>query len=722
MKTKWFILVWPAIFIILTAGCKTSKSTVSPKPSSEQTKPGPSKNAVVYEDPYSGKSDDELNATEKYIKKYRDLAISEMKKSKIPASITLAQGILESANGNSYLATKANNHFGIKCGKDWKGESIYFDDDQANECFRKYKSVEESYIDHSSYLKNNARYASLFQLDIYDYKAWAKGLKEAGYATRRNYAELLIDLIEKNKLYIYDKTIQKNPDVEPKPVADQQFKYNGIPAIQVKQGDTYALIAKRNGISLARLLEYNDLKEQIPLKEGEIVYLGPKKPIAKESYHIVRKTDRMYTISQEYGIKLASLYEKNLMKPGEEPAVGEILYLRQKRTEPAETRVIKPEEQPVAEQTPVAVEEKKPESIQKPDSKEGEFEEVPVQFEENQMKKTEEPVEIITPETKTVVVFEDEEPEPQKVNKEKEVTESPQPQSAVNMHVVQAGETLFSISKKYGISVEQIKAWNNLTGNDISPGEKLIVGQTTTKQTSDSYGSDENNSVPPKIKNDTVFYVVQEGEDLYTVSKKNNTTIYKVISLNRMTSQKIYPGMKLIISLPESPEVKGTSAETATPKTTREGFDNPDALIIKKPAPKTTTETPAPKPKESTVTKVETQSEGSGNAIVHEVQPKEGLYSISKKYGVTIEQIKKWNNLTTDEIKIGQKLIVGYVGSPVVPTPQVTGQTEENFHTVSAGETLFSIAKKYGMSVETLKSINNLTDNNIKPGQKLRIK
>ena len=139
-----------------------------------------------------------------YIKEYNSLAIKEMKRSGIPASITLAQAMLESDNGNSTLARKANNHFGIKCHSSWKGAKVYHDDDKRNECFRKYKSIYSSYIDHSDFITNNNRYQFLFELSLSDYKAWAKGLQKAGYATSRTYAELLIKIIDNNQLYVYD--------------------------------------------------------------------------------------------------------------------------------------------------------------------------------------------------------------------------------------------------------------------------------------------------------------------------------------------------------------------------------------------------------------------------------------------------------------------------------------------------------------------------------------
>ena len=143
------------------------------------------------------------NKSELYIKKYAELAITEMKEFGIPASITLAQGILESGNGESYLATEGNNHFGIKC-HEWKGDEIYADDDNENECFRKYKKAQHSYRDHSEFLTKHSRYSSLFELDITDYRGWAKGLKKAGYATSSTYAEKLISIIERYNLQQYD--------------------------------------------------------------------------------------------------------------------------------------------------------------------------------------------------------------------------------------------------------------------------------------------------------------------------------------------------------------------------------------------------------------------------------------------------------------------------------------------------------------------------------------
>jgi len=694
---------------LIFVSCKTQKPTVT-----TDTVKTPEK-SLTYEDPYLGKTDESLTVSEKYIKKYRDLAISEMKRSKVPASITLAQGILESGNGNSYLAQKANNHFGIKCGSNWKGESIFFDDDQSNECFRKYKTAEESYLDHSDFLSKNTRYEALFQLDILDYKGWAKGLKEAGYATRRNYAELLIDLIEKHKLYVYDVAIPKDR-TDPAMVPDQQFKYNGIPAIQVKAGDTYSLIAKRNAIALQKLLEYNDLTEQKPLKEGAIVYLAPKKTAAKESYHIVKKDDRMYDISQEYGIRLVSLYEKNLLNPGKEAAIGEILYLRHKRTEPAETRSITPAKE--TQEQPIVQESNKEKDTEKEKTEVNEFEEAPV------VPSTKEK-EVVSPDSKTTVVFEDEEVKPATV-KEKTNNEQPvqseedktEPAGKVNMHKVQPGETLYSISKKYGLSVEELKRLNNMTTSELSVGDNLIVGSVAQPVTS----SDNKIEEEPKVEQhfDTTFHVVQEDEDLYMIAKMYKTSIVNLLAINRMSSQKVYVGQKVIITLPEQPATPtAKSATTPTsPSKTTSSFDDPDKIVIKK----TTAVQPATPPKTETPKTTPPKAE-SGKEIYHTVQAKETMFSISKLYNIPIASLREWNKLTSDALSIGQKLIVGFNNTEAPkPQPEVINTDEAQYHTVQPGETLYAISKKYNISVVKIVELNSLKDNNIKSGQKLRVK
>ena len=267
---------------------------------------------------------------EDYIKQYRDLAVDEMKKYHIPASITLAQGLLESGAGQSTLARKSNNHFGIKCGSDWQGKTVRHNDDARGECFRAYKHPKQSYEDHSKFLAGRPRYASLFKLKITDYKGWARGLKKAGYATDPRYAQRLIDIIELYDLDKYDKKgglkwMKENPNPH------QPYIANGLLYIVVRAGDTWKSISKEFGISQKKLRKYNDLYKGYELQPGDILYLEKKNRKAQKEHivHVLRAGESMYLISQKYGIRLNNLYKLNKMDADEPaPEVGTILRLR----------------------------------------------------------------------------------------------------------------------------------------------------------------------------------------------------------------------------------------------------------------------------------------------------------------------------------------------------------------------------------------------------------
>lgn len=301
-----------------------------------------------------------------YISTYKDDAIKEMRHSGVPASITLAQGLLESSNGNSPLATNANNHFGIKCGINWTGETLYQDDDIQNECFRKYESAYDSYRDHSTFLKSKPRYTFLFELDRTDYKSWANGLKTAGYATNPKYPELLINLIETNKLYEYDidkknsdaalasnKGILLNDQIQPvkiekKNESDKNHSNwnmemnvvmngrevcsnNKVKYLVARKGDTYSSLATELEMAIFLLTYYNDSKGDDILNPGQLVYIQLKKNKGNEEFHISSQGETMFSISQKYGIKLKKLYQKNRMAPGTEPAVGQKLWIKKKK-------------------------------------------------------------------------------------------------------------------------------------------------------------------------------------------------------------------------------------------------------------------------------------------------------------------------------------------------------------------------------------------------------
>jgi LysM repeat protein len=243
-----------------------------------------------------------------YIEKYSSLAVIQMHQYRIPASITLAQGILESNNGNSRLATKANNHFGIKC-HGWEGKKIFADDDKKNECFRNYKNVLESFVDHSLFLNKYSRYQFLFDYKITDYKSWARGLKKAGYATNNKYPELLIKIIEENKLYQFDsKKIDKNLRSSKRNI---YMHPNKIKYVISKNQESYKTIAKSLNIKLKLILKYNDDDNLSVLNKGTKVFIQPKRNRSKQRIHVVKKGEDLRTISQTYGVKMKSLKKRN---------------------------------------------------------------------------------------------------------------------------------------------------------------------------------------------------------------------------------------------------------------------------------------------------------------------------------------------------------------------------------------------------------------------------
>ncbi|MEX2597677.1 MAG: glucosaminidase domain-containing protein [Salibacteraceae bacterium] len=281
-----------------------------------------------------------------YIKNFSEQAVREMHASGVPASITLAQGMLESDYGNSPLAKYAKNHFGIKCHKGWEGPTFIQDDDEKNECFRKYYSAYDSYRDHSEFLTGRERYSELFELKTTDYKGWAKGLKKAGYATNPKYADLLIRIIEDNDLHEFDRVVklpenedvtsvrQKreiDPDFEEVPqvmavsrveVSDNQIKY-----VLAERGETPKSIADKYDMGKWQILKYNDIDENTRFLPGEIVYLQPKRNNASEKFHTVEQGESLRDISQQYGVKIKRLVKMNDFSIGYMPKPGEKIKL-----------------------------------------------------------------------------------------------------------------------------------------------------------------------------------------------------------------------------------------------------------------------------------------------------------------------------------------------------------------------------------------------------------
>ena len=288
-----------------------------------------------------------------YIETYAPLAVEEMIKHGIPASITLAQGILESGSGNSELAREANNHFGIKCHKEWQGKTYHMDDDDKDECFRKYRSPEESYYDHSQFLLTRDRYAFLFLLEMTDYKAWATGLKKAGYATNPRYADLLIRIIEENGLHRFD--VGEGVSTQYSVVSSQLdsveldyrmgepfeaelvgnggndrnvFENNGVKFIFGREGDTWQGIAEEFGIYGWQVRKYNEMGRRQEIMAGEPVYLERKRSRAAVESHTVAEGETLCNISQRYAVKLKVLQRKNNLEKDAEPEAGSVIRLK----------------------------------------------------------------------------------------------------------------------------------------------------------------------------------------------------------------------------------------------------------------------------------------------------------------------------------------------------------------------------------------------------------
>lgn len=288
---------------------------------------------------------------EEYISRFSSLAVEQMKQSGIPASITLAQGCLESGDGNSYLAREANNHFGIKC-HGWKGASVRHDDDAKGECFRSYNDAEESYRDHSDFLRYNDRYSALFNLEPTDYRGWAYGLQKAGYATAKDYAGRLIGIIEKNSLNNFDlpdsavlppTPMEAEFNVKLKPLSGTKLytvslyreilQTNGTAYIIAEKGDTYRTLAKELDLFRSEIRRFNDAGRNDRIAPGDKVYIEAKRHESARHLdkHVVQQGETMRSISQRYAVKLKYLYKYNNLDRGSEPEPGSLVILRKEK-------------------------------------------------------------------------------------------------------------------------------------------------------------------------------------------------------------------------------------------------------------------------------------------------------------------------------------------------------------------------------------------------------
>ena len=312
-----------------------------------------------------------------YIDTYREIAIAEMQRTGVPASIKLAQGIHETTAGTSDLVRRSNNHFGIKCKANWSGESVKHTDDAPNECFRKYDDPSQSYRDHSDFLKGSSRYASLFDLDPLNYSGWAYGLKKAGYATNPKYPQIIIKLIETYELQDYTlialgkipaienniakTTVEEDKEEVIAAVANrptlvqrpdyprEEFKINNTRVIYVLAGTSLLAIAQQYAIPLARVFEFNELEPAEILLNDQLIYLQRKRKTGSKEFHTVKERETLKDIAREEAIRIESLLEYNHLQSYMQPAAGEQLYLRAKA--PGMPKLAKTE---VASITPVS--------------------------------------------------------------------------------------------------------------------------------------------------------------------------------------------------------------------------------------------------------------------------------------------------------------------------------------------------------------------------------
>lgn len=292
---------------------------------------------------------------EKYIEQYSSIAVSEMERTGVPASITIAQGLVESRYGMSPLAVKGNNHFGIKCHNDWTGSKMYHDDDLSGECFRVYPTAEQSFRDHSDFLRYRDRYKSLFELESTDYKAWAHGLKKAGYATDPAYASKLIKVIEDYQLYRFDCKVAAVPEapleieaprkldrreLAGRPEYREELKFslshnvmtiNGVAFVKSAKGETYKSIAKEFGLFPKEILNFNDLECEEDLEEGTVVFVARKKKMAErglDKYIVDHDGENLRDIAQRFGVRLSSIRKMNGLKEGDALREGDTILLR----------------------------------------------------------------------------------------------------------------------------------------------------------------------------------------------------------------------------------------------------------------------------------------------------------------------------------------------------------------------------------------------------------
>ncbi len=425
-----------------------------------------------------------------YIKRYKKIAMREMERTGVPASIKLAQGILESDAGKSKLARSANNHFGIKCGSQWNGEEYFKEDDDYNDqgklikrCFRQHRNADASFVAHSEFLRDPAtpfRYGFLFRLDPVDYRSWAEGLRRSGYATNPNYPKLLITLIERYNLNQYDQSsvVIKEPEVVLTPVEELQrgiLQTNDVSYFINDAPISVQEVAHQVDVSVSRLLEYNEnlRQEAQEVKPGDRIYLQKKRKYyrGRESYHVTEEGENLFDIAQRYGLRLDKLAKRNRLPETADPATGEKVKLRgsKQRTAPR----LEGERDETLSPTPSVPTDDNGRIIVD-DPTDTPTTRRPSYPPSNPRPITNVPPSNPSPPTTTTPTTP--RPIPPVVIPSRVANPTgPSNGTAEQYHSVSAGETLYAISRKYGLTVDSLKNLNGLTGNIISIGQRIRV-------------------------------------------------------------------------------------------------------------------------------------------------------------------------------------------------------------------------------------------------------
>lgn len=497
------IVLFALLVALFAQSCDTLRKSGS---SASKSKKGGVDKTIMAPAEYSTK-DRNLD----YITKYSRAAVLSMDRVGVPASIVLAQGVLESAAGTSDLASTANNHFGIKCGGNWNGKTFKkIDDDRDKDgnpiesCFRSYESVEESFVDHGQFLRDprkSTRYGFLFNLERTDYKGWARGLQSAGYATAPDYADKLINLIERYKLYEFDKPGARPPSFPTegggqgspaKPVGPDApgqkaeatgriGRVNDVKVVASREGETLEDIARAFRLNTQKVVDYNDrgYPPGVKLKPNTRIFIQCKaeKWHGRATEHTVREGQTMFDIAQVYGIRLEKLLAMNGLRRGQEPETNEVVRIRGKNKRPIKVKEGASEEPGKPTDWPGS----KPKPDSSPVVEDGELDfeiqpEGPHTTPQKPKPETEKPPTTTKPGQKPPATSTDrpydEDPSPSTGNKPKPTDDEPAPRG---YHRVVKGDTLFKLSREYGITVDRLKQINNLSNSDIKIGQLLKV-------------------------------------------------------------------------------------------------------------------------------------------------------------------------------------------------------------------------------------------------------